>query len=124
MGTLHAGLSILVPKPYTPYSRVAVLSKHEFRRRLGIVERNLNTVDNLKIDRPSYREALWQSILSRGDTGTYGLIDQIADHGELGRLLKDNRLDAVRRAVETVEGDPVWRFIGSAPTAESAVGSS
>jgi radical SAM superfamily enzyme YgiQ (UPF0313 family) len=116
MGTLHAGCSVLVPKPYTPYSKAAVLTKGEYRRRLGVVESRLKSVDNLRFDRPSYREALWQAILSRGDTSTFELIAELADHGRLGRLLTEHRTTAVRSAVESVEGSPVWSFIGSAPT--------
>jgi radical SAM superfamily enzyme YgiQ (UPF0313 family) len=116
MGTLHAGCSVLVPKPYTPYSKAAVLTKGEYRRRLGVVESRLKSVDNLRFDRPSYREALWQAILSRGDTSTFELIAELADHGRLGRLLTEHRTTAVRSAVDSVEGSPVWSFIGSAPT--------
>jgi len=116
MGTLHAGCSILVPKPYTPYSKGGVLTRAESRRRLAFLEKRLRPIDNLKFDRPSYREALWQVILSRGDVSTYELIDQIANHGSLGRLLTEHKGTTVRRALDPVEGEPVWRFISSAPT--------
>lgn len=116
VGTLHAGCSVLVPKPYTPYSRAPFLGKTEYRRRLALVETPLKTMDNVRFDRPSYREALWQTILSRGDHSTFELINELADHGNLGRLLTEHRDDAVRPTSLEVEGDPVWRFIGSAPT--------
>jgi hypothetical protein len=111
---------VLVPKPYTPYSRAGVLDRSEFRRRLKLLEATLRRVDNLKFDRPSYREAVWQAILSRGDKDTYELIDQLADHGSLGRLLTDHRAGAVDRALRPVEGNPVWRFIASAPASTAS----
>jgi radical SAM superfamily enzyme YgiQ (UPF0313 family) len=117
MGALHAGFSVLVPKPYTPYSKAAVLSRPEFRRRMALIERELKPIDNLKFDRPSYREALWQAILSRGDARTFGLIEELADHRSLGRLLSDHKNTAVRSAMAPVEGEPVWQFISSAPSA-------
>jgi radical SAM superfamily enzyme YgiQ (UPF0313 family) len=120
MGTLHAGCSVLVPKPYTPYSRSAVLDKKEYRRRLALVEKGMRSIDNLRFDRPSHREALWQAMLSRGDSSTFELIEELADHGRLGTLLSEHRGGAVRRALDPVEGDPVWRFIGSAPTRAAA----
>jgi radical SAM superfamily enzyme YgiQ (UPF0313 family) len=119
MGTLHAGCSVLVPKPYTPYSKEPVLSKSEYRRRLALIEKQLKPIDNLKFDRPSYREALWQAILSRGDSSTFDLLEQLADHGSLGRLLTEHKHTAVRNALESVDGDPAWRFISSAPTPRS-----
>jgi radical SAM superfamily enzyme YgiQ (UPF0313 family) len=120
MGTLHAGFSILAPKPYTPYSRERVLSRPEFRRRMRVIERSVKGIPNLKLDRPSYREALWQTVLSRGDSQTYELIHQLADHGRLGRLLTDHR-DLIRRSACTINDDePLWRFISSAPRNRAA----
>lgn len=116
MGTLHAGISVLVPKPYTPYSKAAVISRTEYRRRLALIEKQLKPIDNLKFDRPSYREALWQAILSRGDSATFDLLEELADHGSLGRLISENKHTAVRRALEAEEDEPVWRFISSAPS--------
>jgi radical SAM superfamily enzyme YgiQ (UPF0313 family) len=115
MGTLHAGCSILVPKPYTPYSRAPVLSRSEFRRRLALIEDRIRSVDNVRFVRPSYREAVWQVVLSRGDVSVFDLIEELADHGILGRLLGEHRDTVVRAALEPVEGEPVWRFISSAP---------
>jgi radical SAM superfamily enzyme YgiQ (UPF0313 family) len=119
MGTLHAGCSVLVPKPYTPYSKAPVLSQPEYRRRISLIEREIKPIDNLKFDRPSYREALWQAILSRGDASTFELIEELADHRSLGRLLSEHKQTVVRRAMEPVEGEPLWRFISSAPSAKS-----
>jgi len=116
MGVLHAGCSILVPKPYTPFSREVFLPRSEYRRRLALVERRIKGLDNVKFDRPSYREALWQTVLSRGEASTYELLDQLADHGRLGRLLTEHRDGAVAAAAAEVAGQPVWRFVTSAPT--------
>lgn len=120
MGTLHAGCSILVPKPYTPYSKEPMISRSEARRRLRLVEGLVGPIDNLRFDRPSYRESVWQAILARGDAGTFGLLDQLADHGRLGRLLTEHRDGAVRDALAAVDGEPVWRFISSAPSRRTA----
>jgi radical SAM superfamily enzyme YgiQ (UPF0313 family) len=120
MGSLHAGCSILVPKPYTPYSRAPVLSRREYRRRIELLESRLKRIPNLRFDRPSYREAAWQTLLSRGDSTTFELIDQLADHGSLGRLLSEHKNSVVRNALKPVEGEPIWRFIGSTPTVRSS----
>jgi radical SAM superfamily enzyme YgiQ (UPF0313 family) len=116
IGSLHAGCSILVPKPYTPYSRAAVLSRREFRRRIRLLEHHLRSIANLRWDRPSHRQAVWQTMLSRGDVRTFDLIEELADHGRLGSLLTEHRETAVRAALREVEGPPRWRFISSAPT--------
>jgi len=119
VGTLHASCSVLVPKPYTPYSREPVLDRDEYRRRLSIVEAGFAGLDNFRFDRPSYREAVWQAVLSRGDTQTFNLVEELADHGRLGRLLSEHRSGAIRNALAVVTGSPVWRFIGPAPTVGS-----
>jgi radical SAM superfamily enzyme YgiQ (UPF0313 family) len=115
LGTLHAGFNVLVPKPYTPYAREAMLTRKEMRRRMQLVEGRLGGVANLRIGRPAYRESLWQAYLSRGDCATYGALETAASGCSLGELIAMHRAEIQDSALSTVEGDPVWQFITSAP---------
>jgi radical SAM superfamily enzyme YgiQ (UPF0313 family) len=116
VGTLHAGFNVLVPKPYTPYAREQMLDRTEARRRLKLVEAGLAGAGNLKIDRPAYREALWQAYLSRGDCSAFAAVERAASGASLGELLAVYRDQVNDSALGRVEGDPVWQFISSAPT--------
>jgi radical SAM superfamily enzyme YgiQ (UPF0313 family) len=115
MGTLHVGVSVLVPKPYTPYQRSPMLPSAEAKRRLDLVWRRLRGASNLKLDRPSHREALWQGFLSRGDTDAFPMLERIAGGDPLGRVMTDHRSAIEATALPGVEGEPVWAFVSSAP---------
>ncbi len=116
VGTLHVGFNVLVPKPYTPYAREPMLDRTEARRRLKVVESGLTGVGNLIIDRPAYREALWQAYLSRGDCSAFAAVERAASGASLGELLAAYREQVNDSALSRVEGDAVWQFISSAPT--------
>ena len=115
VGTLHAGFNVLVPKPYTPYARKPMLTRKEARRRLQLVLDGTAGVGNLRIDRPAYRESLWQAYLSRGDCSAYAALETAASGCSLGELLASHRREIEASALHAVEGDPAWQFVTSAP---------
>jgi radical SAM superfamily enzyme YgiQ (UPF0313 family) len=115
VGTLHAGFNVLVPKPYTPYAREAMLSRSEARRRMQLVEGGVTNVANLRIDRPAYRESLWQAFLSRSDCSAFAALETAASGCSLGEIIADHRAEIEESALKPVEGDPVWQFVTSAP---------
>ena len=116
MGNLHVGLNLLVPKPYTPYSRSPMLDRDEARKRLELVLGRLKGLPNLRIDRPSYRESIWQGCLSRGGVEVFEMVEKVADGRPLSQVLRANRPIVKTVALPAVEDEPVWRFISSAPT--------
>ena len=122
MGTLHAGFNLLIPKPYTPYSKTAMLDRREARRRLELVFGRLAGLPNLKVDRPSYRESIWQGLLSRGDFSTFRAVERVANGDALSQVLRDEKRLVQESALNAVEGAPVWRFISSAPRPSPAPG--
>jgi len=115
VGTLLAGFNVLVPKPYTPYSREVMLSRREARRRMQIVEEAAGDISNLRIDRPGYRHAQWQAFLSRGDLAVFDALEDAASGEGLGRLLASHRAAVDASTLSPVEGPPVWQFVVSAP---------
>jgi hypothetical protein len=115
VGTLLAGFNVLVPKPYTPYSRGAMVSRREARRRMKIVEAAAANIPNLKIERPSYRQAQWQAHLSRGDVAVFDALEDAASGQSLGGLLATHRGAIDDSTLNPVDGPPVWQFIVSAP---------
>jgi len=117
VGTLHAGFNVLVPKPYTPYSREAMLTRNETRRRMRLIEKAVAGVPNLRLDRPAYREAQWQAFLSRGDCSAFEILEGAASGMSLGEILSTHRDRVAASVFQRVEGTPVWQFISSAPSA-------
>jgi radical SAM superfamily enzyme YgiQ (UPF0313 family) len=115
VGTLHAGFNVLVPKPYTPYSREAMLTRKEARRRMLLIEKRIAGLANVRVDRPGYREAQWQAYLSRGSQGAFSAIEDAADGRSLGQLLSQHRAEIEASTLHHIDGEPVWQFISSAP---------
>jgi len=116
-GSVRAGVSILVPKPYTPYHNQPMLPEREIRRRLRAVEDELRRVGCAhRFVRPSYREALWQGVLSRGGSSVFELIRRLAGGAPLARVLGENR-DLVAASTIAIErGLAPWHFISTAPS--------
>ncbi len=115
VGTLHAGFNVLVPKPYTPYSKELMLSQHEARRRMKLIQRGISGLGGVRIDHPGYREAQWQAFLSRGDVGVFDALQAAATGSSLGELLARFRSRVEASTLVKTDEDPVWRFVTSAP---------
>lgn len=115
VGTVHVGFNVLVPKPYTPYAREAMLTRKEMRRRMRLVEDGLGKVANLRLDLPAHRESLWQAYLSRGDCTAFDALETAASASSFGELMATHRAEIEESALHVVEGNPVWQFITSAP---------
>jgi radical SAM superfamily enzyme YgiQ (UPF0313 family) len=115
IGTLQAGFNLLVPKPYTPYARAAVLDRKEARRRMRLIETGVAGLGNLRVDRPAYREALWQAFLSRGDSAAFAALTTAAAGYSLSDVISRHRAEIESSALAPAENDAVWQFITSAP---------
>lgn len=111
---LHVGISILVPKPYTPYQRLGMISASEARQRLKLVKKENRKLSNLRLDLPSYRMARWQTFLSRSDTRAFDALKNAAAGQNIADLLRDFEHLADESSRAQV-GDPPWMFISSAP---------
>lgn len=120
VGNLHAGVSILVPKPYTPYQAAAMIDAREARRRIKLLRRALTGLPNFKIDFPSHREAVWQGFLSRGTTDAFTALEDRAADSTVSNILNGHR-NAVEAATTNPDtDDQPWSFISSAPMAQQS----
>ncbi len=115
VGTLHAGFNVLVPKPYTPYSREGMLTRKEARRRMRLIENRIAGIANVRVNRPGYREAQWQAYLSRGDISVFSALEDAANGLSLGGLLAAHRGSVDASTLNHIDGEPIWQFISSAP---------
>jgi radical SAM superfamily enzyme YgiQ (UPF0313 family) len=121
VGILSAGFNVLVPKPYTPYAREAMISRRETRRRMAVIEHRLKGIGGVRIERPAYRESLWQAYLSRGDTTAFEALEGASTATSLGGILSDYHEAVERVALHSVDGDPLWQFVSAAPTPRPSI---
>jgi len=88
-----------------------MLTAAEYRRRVDVVASGLRGVANVRFDRSSHREALWQGYLAKAGVGAFDLLERAADGQPLARLLRDHRdeIEAVTSA-QTDTAAP-WHFV-------------
>jgi hypothetical protein len=67
------------------------------------------------MSRPSYREAVWQGFLSRGDCRAFQALESAASGAPLSRVMTRHREQIEAATLARVYHDPTWRFISSAP---------
>ena len=115
IGHLHAGASILIPKPYTPYQGTAMVDAREARRRIKLLRQALVGLSNFRLDIPSYREAVWQAFLSRGTTGAFAALEARTDGSTISRVLTDHRTAVEIATTKPDRTNQTWSFISSAP---------
>jgi radical SAM superfamily enzyme YgiQ (UPF0313 family) len=111
---LHLSVNPLVPKPYTPLFRAAMLDRPEWRRRRRLIDRGLRSTAVYRVDWGSHREAIWQGYLARGDASAFELLELAADGVPLGRLLTEHRSRIHTATLREWRGETPWHFI--APT--------
>lgn len=92
-----------------------MLTRKEARRRMRLIENRIAGVANIRVSRPGYREAQWQSYLSRGDSSVFSALEDAADGLSLGGLLAAHRESVDASTLNHVDDDPIWQFITSAP---------
>jgi hypothetical protein len=85
---------------------------------MRLVERLLDGVANIRVERPAYRESLWQAYLSRGDCSAYQALETASSGCSLGELIAVHRESIEESAHNPVEGSPIWQFVTSAPTTD------
>jgi len=117
---VRLGVSVLVPKPYTPYAAEGMVDEATFRRRLRRLRRRLRGTPGLELETPSYREALWQCYLSRAGADAFRLVREVASGEPLGRVVQRHREEIAALARAWRGGRPPWHFIASAPAPPAA----
>ncbi|RLE25995.1 MAG: hypothetical protein DRJ65_06495 [Acidobacteria bacterium] len=120
VGNLHAGVSILVPKPYTPYQGAAMIDAREARRRIKLLRRALTGLPNFKLDVPSYREAVWQGFLSRGTADAFTALEDRTAGSTVSKILTDHRTAVQAATTNPDTADQPWSFISSAPVTKDS----
>ena len=67
MGKLTLSLSPFVPKPHTPYQRMAMETVSVLNKKLGYLRSELKGIGGVRLQADSPRTAFYQALFSRGD---------------------------------------------------------
>jgi radical SAM superfamily enzyme YgiQ (UPF0313 family) len=111
------GCSVLVPKPGTPFARVAMAPEGEMRRALDELRRALRGTAELTHESP--RWATWQAVLARGGRELAPVLAAIADGpdtpGAWAAVFRAHELDPDAYTVRAIppEAPLPWAHIGA-----------
>lgn len=70
IGTIGLNVGIFVPKPNTPLERFSPMPIRQARKHSGLLQKELNRLNNVKYQAPSTSAAQVQALLSKGDLRT------------------------------------------------------
>lgn len=109
--SLTLSVNPLVPKPFTPLSRVPMASEKVLRRRLRILQTMLRPLPHLRLRNESVRWAVFQAILARGDRRLAPWLAQMTTQGlSLSQALK-LRNYPLNSFLQSQEGFVPWNTI-------------
>ncbi|MCD4755865.1 MAG: radical SAM protein, partial [Deltaproteobacteria bacterium] len=90
LGSITVSVSTFVPKAWTPMQWAGAVKKSVLEHRRRILEKGLRRLPNVKLQPDSVREAVFQTILSRGDRRLAPVLEAVALRGvTLSKAMKE-----------------------------------
>jgi radical SAM superfamily enzyme YgiQ (UPF0313 family) len=111
IGHVHLGVSVLVPKPFTPWQRVPLDDERSLKRKLGILERGTARLPNVSLGAVSMRMAKWQTYISRGGSDAADAIEAAASGEHLSVVLRRFAHRIEPEVYGEWPGDLRWHFL-------------
>jgi len=81
IGHVHLGVSVLVPKPYTPWQRQPMDDERSLKEKIAILKKGVARMPNVSLGSVSIRQAVWQTYISKAGSDAADAIEAAA-HGE------------------------------------------
>ena len=91
MPEIQLGVNVLIPKPYTPWQREAMVDEKTLKAKIRRVRRGVGRLPNVSMTAMSPRQAAWQTYLSRAGSDAAEAIERAARGAPLSVLLRDYR---------------------------------
>lgn len=113
---VSVGCSALVPKPGTPFARIAMAPEREIKAKLDLLRKALR--GTAEFTHESSRWSYWQAVLARGDREQAAALARIADGPDTparwSDAFRESGLDPDRYALDAIPPDaPLpWGHIG------------
>jgi len=113
MGTISVSVNQFIPKPWTPFQWSDFTNRKDIKNRTHLLKGLLSSIPNLKFSLPSYREAMLQALLSRGDRLMSKIVESMGLYGfSLNRALKESSLSAEKYLKgRQLEAQSPWEII-------------
>jgi radical SAM superfamily enzyme YgiQ (UPF0313 family) len=114
VGHVHLGVSVLVPKPYTPWQREPMDDERSLKEKISVLNRLVSKLPNVSLGSVSVREAVWQTYISKAGSDAAEALEAAARGEHLSTLLRRFESKIQPEVFRPVEGDLRWHFMRQA----------
>lgn len=114
VGHIHLGVSVLVPKPYTPWQREAMDDERSLKGKISVLNKLVSRLPNVSLGSVSIREAVWQTYISKAGSDAAEALEAAARGEHLSTLLRRFESKIHPEVFRPVEGDLRWHFMRQA----------
>lgn len=111
IGSIHLGVNILIPKPYTGYQRDTMEDRGVLRHRLGVLRRGVARLPNVSLSTMPIRQAVWQSYITKAGSDAADILEAAASGIPLAALLRSYADRIEPEVFGRAEGKLRWHFL-------------
>ncbi len=114
IGNIHLGVSVLVPKPYTPWQREPMDDEKSIKEKLALLRKGVARMPNVSMGSVSVRQAIWQTYISKAGSDAADAIEAAARGESVSSLLQRFAHKIHPEVYRRLEGDLRWHFMRQA----------
>jgi radical SAM superfamily enzyme YgiQ (UPF0313 family) len=114
VGHVHLGVSVLVPKPYTPWQREPMDDERSLKEKISLLKRGVSRLPNVSLGSVSIREAVWQTYISKAGSDAADALELAARGEHLSAVLRRFEPQIRSEVFRPQEGDLRWHFMRQA----------
>ncbi len=114
VGHIHLGVSVLVPKPYTPWQREPMDDERSLKEKVSVLNKLVSRLPNVSLGSVSIREAVWQTYISKAGSDAAEALEAAARGEHLSTLLRRFESKIQSEVFRPIEGDLRWHFMRQA----------
>ena len=111
IGHIHLGCNLLIPKPYTPWQREAVLEEKELKRRIELLRKGVAKLANVSMSMMSPKQAIWQTFLSRSGSDAALPIERAARGQSIASVMREFKSQIHPEVFQTFPRQLRWHFM-------------
>lgn len=111
IGNVHLGVSVLVPKPYTPWQREPMDDERSLKEKVAILKKGVARMPNVSLGTVSIRQAVWQTYISKAGSDAAEAIELAAKGEALSSVLHRFQHKIAPEVFQPMQGDLRWHFM-------------
>lgn len=111
IGNVHLGCNLLIPKPYTPWQRVAMEDPRSLKKKIRHLERGVAEMPNVTLSVMSPRQAVWQTYISRAGSDAAEALERAARGRSIASVLREFDTEVHAEVFREMPRNLRWHFL-------------